>query len=260
MFAVPFSDYPGHDEQGFVSALCVCQPLGGHVVLYDQKAGAFPTLDMAKGRWIVIYRPGRKYVQFVRRSEAREAMTALAELRDDYGILPKFQKSPLKPRAIITPPSENPPARAPDAAAAPANDATPLAETASTKAPETKDSAPTPPQNFHLDFKRLMQEEFTPEVIVRNLKEMLEAKRTTVTRTGEVHTSPDYTVRERGLRLVVEFAEGKATERPDVKEVKKVSWKELQTMCTRSPAARKALRKMLEDAEKAPPQEEVTQS
>jgi len=245
-----FHDYPGSAEAGFVTALNVSAPVGGHIVLYDLKNGAFPALEESQRalRWLVVYRPGRKFAQFKVRREARAAMTAIAALDDKHGLLPAFDKK--VPEKRIVPPSAAAvklPARAPDAADQ--EEVKPPEKAATADKEQAQESQAKPvPQNFHLEFKRLMTESFTPEVIVEQIQSMMQATRTVATKT-DVFEVPDYTVRERAIRLAVEFTEGKATERPDVKEVKKVSFEEIRLMFLSSPAARRAFRKMLDDAE-----------
>lgn len=246
-----FHDYPGSTEPGFVTALNVMAPVRGHVVLYDLKHGAFPALDESQRamRWLVVYRPGRKFAQFKVRREAREAMTAIANLDDKYGLLPPFEKK--VPEKRIVPPllaAKESPARGRDAAVQEEVKPPGPEAAAPSQEPKQESAANQETVNFHLEFKRLMTKTFAPEVIVGHILSMLNATRTVATRT-DVYEVPDYAVRERGVRMAVEFTEGKAKERPDVKEVKKVSYEEIRLMFISSPAARRAFRKMLDDAE-----------
>lgn len=256
-----------------MTAQDVPRPLGGHIVLYDLVKGAFPSLakDVKKaGRWVVVYRPGKNYARFKSRSLARQAMTEITELKDKYGLLPKIpETSPPLAKKIV--------ARAPDAAKGsgnwvmvpkgtstedlvalargekklaepppPATEPEPEAENTEEKK-EAQRPAPTG-LGFHKQFGELMQSTFTPERIVEQIEDMLNASRTVVTKT-DVYEVPDFQTRERAIRLAIEFTEGKPKERPDVKEEKKITWEQLQVMVLQSPAARRALRTMLDDAE-----------
>lgn len=278
---MPFHSYPFSQETGFVTAQDVPRPLGGHIVLYDLEKGAFPKLavDVKKaGRWIVVYRPGSNYARFKSRSMARQAMTEITELKDKYGLLPKIPEASPPPAKKIL-------GRARDAAGgdnwvmvpkgtstedlvALARGEKKLAEPATEpkkeeqaaperEKPEEKKEAPRPAPTglgFHKQFGELMQSTFTPERIVERIEDMLNATRTVVTKTNAFEV-PDYQTRERAIRLAIEFTEGKPKERPDVKEEKKITWEQLQVMVLQSPAARRALRTMLDDAEL--PTEEV---
>lgn len=256
---MPSKEYAGKDEPGYVSSMQVRPPIGGYVVCYDLEKGAFGgKLDPSFGRWVLVHRPGKKYVQFKTRDLARTAMSEIAKLVKSYllFVIPKNNTGvpPLEVPAAAPPEGKKSRVRVREAAAPPPEKPLQTSPAAS-EPPEGKPSETTAPEqppagDFHLEFKRLMQQRFTPLKIVGEIEALLSATRTVATK-EEVFEVPDYHARERGIRMAIEYSEGKATERPDVKEVKKMSWGELVTLFKRSPAARRAVRQIIEDEEAA---------
>lgn len=268
--------HPHVKEPGFVAALDVIAPVGGWVCLYDVRKGAFPPMAKVKGagRWVVVYRPGKKFVRFHSRENAREAMRLIQSCKEGHVKGVPVKLLPPKDQWLLTGKGVAPVAvqvagkkAAMEIEEAPPTSAKPSAKSKkgvvrACDAAETlesppngppKDSPPPPSAdsgNFHVEFRRLLNEEFTADKIVKEMKEGLTAERTYVS-AGEIVTTPDWQVRERYLRLVVEMSEGKAKERPEVKETKKVTFDELTNLIKRSPAARKALLREIERAEKA---------
>lgn len=224
-----------------MSALRCKAKCKGWVVVIDRKKGVPDWLHLPPGiqcRWIVAHRPNGAWAGADTRLEARELLRQTASGVDPEGILPKEIR------------------KASDAGSPPSGSGSPPSgnlegsRVRARKPPPSlaAQSLPPPadPTVFHLEFKREMLTKFNAERISGLIEGLLTAERCVgVNENGEAVMVPDWGARERGIRLVVEYNEGKATERPDVKESKKVNFDTLRANCLRSPAYRAALRSHL---------------
>lgn len=239
------TSYKGR-EPGRIAALDCKAPCKGWVVLYDRKIkGCLPGLPAAlkeTGRYILVHRPSGQWVgNLGTAKQARQFLHAAARGEDPLEILPKTLK---KPKTGHGPP--------------PQDDSLARARATSENAGITADSpadSPKQHEDFHLQFKTEVQSRLTPDRIVDIIEKMMTATRTFVVKISkteeEVIEVPDWTAREKGVRLAAEYGEGKAKERPDTKQARRVSWDDIRVMCVQSPAARQAFRKLIADAEAA---------
>lgn len=240
--------YPhAKDEPGLIAALDCHAPCGGWVVLYDRKKGALKQIKnpvKETGRFILVHRPsGRWTGGFQSEAEARGIMRAAAKGEDPNDILPKT----VAPAVSI--PEQAPPApasRAP-APARPSTDA------------NIEHNPPPPPAapeklDFHTAFKREVQTRLTPKIIVDTIESMLNAKKTIFIKDGDGNSVPDevpdwQAIRD-GVKLAAEYGDGQPLKRPETKEQKKVTFDDIRVMCFQSPAARRSLRKLIDEEER----------
>lgn len=258
------SNYPGSkSEAGVVAARNCNAPCGGWVVLYDRsKKGCLPKLTVPvdeTGRYVLVHRPsGTPAWGFRGIEHARKYLGAAAKGEDALGILPRTVAVPAEAESLrsargVTPENCGELSGS-GGSLARARDREPLLPV----------PVPVDGLNFHLEFKRKVHEAFKPDYIVEKIHQLMEATKvvsvTVIERnaegemTGEpeksFETVPDFYAIERGIRLAVEYCEGKPNPRPETKEPKKISFNELGRMLGRSPAARKAMLELVAEKER----------
>lgn len=244
------NNYPGSKtEPGIVIAYNCSR--GGWVVLYDRKKAdlGIRTPLNETGRYILVHRPSANSVwPFENLPQAKQWTRAAAKGEDPTGgLFPRTAPATKAEKAAAEFIGENDKS----GAGTPARSDKPPPTTANASDEGITSTSPSP-EDFHLEFKRRMAEKFTAEVIVQKLDDLLNATKPVSLQnldSGERESidTPDWMAREKGIRIVVEMNEGKAKERPDIKEPVKRSFADLKKMCQTSPKARTFLKQQLEE-------------
>lgn len=245
---MPFNACPHKKESGYTASKRCTAPCGGWVVLYKRQDMDSPKVrDHADKsfQWVLVHQPSRQWTGIVKKEDALKYLTAAAKGEDPHAILPTTVPEPptlvtlKKPKATPTKPK---PSRTR------AGEPSDPSEGGGSSSPPPP---PPPPEDIPhaLAFQRRMQEEFTADRIVAEIKAGLSAVKSYVTE-GNVVSVPDHQTRVKYLDLAVKYNIGMPDKRDKLKEERKMSYEELQKLAETSPAARRTLRRMLDDAEK----------
>lgn len=200
------------------------------------------------GRWIVMHQPSKQWVGGMKdKKEALAVLQAASRGEDPHEFLPKVLKvkrefGEEKKRGKKDKSASADRARAHEEKA---DSRGPGAEEREQK-DEKKDAVR--PENWHAEFQEVMETRFSPARLATVIDDMLSAQKPVMVGEEVVH-EPDWVARERGVRLAIEHTRGKATEAPEVKKAKKMTYDELRANCLKSPAMRRMLRTMVEEAE-----------
>jgi hypothetical protein len=245
---MPFVDYPSKDEAGYVTARRCHAPGGGWFVLYDRGKGGLPEMTLPieeTGRFVLLVRKSKikgktQWTSFDTRKEAIAVLKDCAAGLDEHGLIPvpskaKFLTKPSPPTEATTEATEAPPSSVPDSPA--------RVREASAVLPPTISDA--------LAIQRALNEAFDPQRIVDLFEEGLKASKTFVTKEGEEIVAEDYTTRVKYLSLLTALRIGTPEKREKAVEPKRVTAHELNRMIQCSPAARRRLKKQIEEAEAA---------
>lgn len=243
---MPNVQYPSKKQPGYVTARRCTAPCGGWVVLFDRKKGGPAGLTVPvkeTGRWILLHEPSMKWAGLSKKDEAMTHLGAVAKGEDVLELLPKTVALPadhaVKSEAKAPSSWSGEASRAREGGSAPSDG-----------------SAPPPPASetvpVNLQFARALQAEISPELMAKKGRQLLDSKRYFVNKQGEIVGVDDHASQIKALQWVSTNLVGTPVAKQPVKEeVKKVSWEELQARCLKSPAARIALRRMVDDMEKA---------
>ncbi len=246
---VPFNDCPHKSQPGYVTSRRCRAPCGGWCVLFDRVKGALPQLEMpvaVTGRYIIFHDGSSRWAGLnLKRKDALEVLKATARGEDVYGILAGTLPENLQPpgKAALEMPAPAPGGEAPPSDGS--NDVS--------RARETSPSVPD-----SVAVQRALNEAFTAERIVSEFEAGLSATKGFVVRsktkdgmTEDLVEVADHATRVRYLEVLAKFRIGSPLPREKAAEPKRVTYAQLQQMAASSPATRKALRQMVEQAEAA---------
>ena len=173
-----YSDMPGFVAERELK----CLP-GGHVVLFDRHEN--PTLK-GTSRWLVMHFPSGGSASFSGQAKAKDALKVLQLGRDEWGLLPceapMGDLNRLKPRAesgMVQNMSEA----------------------------EKKQMLNPSPQGGESQFGSVLTEKFDDDQIGEWIRELCTAEKDN----GE----PDWTTREKGLKLLLSYREGTPIQRQE---------------------------------------------
>jgi hypothetical protein len=214
-------------------------------------------------RWVLVHMPSRGWAGIGTRDDAMLHMGLAAKGEDHHGILPKTVAGPEeveflqgkvksekgKVKRGANSNGEEKTAKGGEDPPSEGGKSVPTRARGDKKGVEDEDEDVP----HALAFQRRMVKEFGPDTVVAEIKSGLGATRSFVVGKGEdahVEETPDYQTRVKFVELIVKYNIGMPDKRDKLKEEKRVTLDELQNLARRSPAARKALRRILDEAER----------
>lgn len=215
----------------------------GEVRLYDSRKAPLPDLVeppaealLAEYQWVLVHFPSRRGVVVKGdRGEALRLLKTLERGENPLGLLPELPaKGSSRTRARAC-----------------AKDGTEGVQGPPLK--EIKRAKLRIKVEKGLDFDRTMKTAFPNEFIAGEVARLLRAQKAIYDKEGHlVDYVDDYMTQTNAVKLMIEHAQGRASEKPPPpKEKKRVTYEQLVGQIQTSPAARSMLRRLIDEAEEA---------
>ena len=194
------------------------------------------------GRYILTVKDskpkGERWAGVDTRKEAMDCLKATAKGEDVLNIIPRTVPEPNGADALTRPETPDEVLQAQETA-----EGTPSGQSDASRAREEKLPAV-------LRFHRAMEALWDPDEWANHLKQGQHAMAYSLCQAcGEGFERPDWKVRKDYDRIYGEYFVGKPRERDTVREPERITMADLKAKAIRSPAVRRALRRLLQEAE-----------
>jgi hypothetical protein len=252
---MPFTDYPHKTtDPGHVTSRRCPAPCGGWIVLYDRANGGLPQITRPideSGRWVLMVRESMPkasaWAGFATKREAMEYLTLTAKGEDSCNIIPHTLETVADELALTRPATDE----------QAASEKAPPSDPSEVSRARERETGPKLPRG--VTFQRALESVWEDEAIAQHIKAGMLATRPVYCiackepiRDEETDSDPpDWNARTKFTAMWMEYAQGKALVRDKPSEPKRITMDELKTSIFRNPSVRRALKRMIAEAEAA---------